>query len=361
MANVQLSNVGHSYGFDLSTQRSHALSPIDITFSDGRAYALLGPSGCGKTTLLNIISGLLKPSEGRVLINGKDVTGLGPKDRQIAQVFQFPVVYDTMTVRQNLEFPLFNKRMHPSEVRDQVDDVAQKLGIVPHLDVKARNLGAELKQIIALGRGLVRRDMSAILFDEPLTVIDPSLKWELRSTIKGLHSRFSHTMIYVTHDQIEAMAFADTVLVMNEGKVLQVGSPQELYSDPAHRFVGHFIGSPGMNFIPARVESGRVIIGSATALPASFQPPALPFDEIGIRPEYLFICKLAEADIEIRPTKLRFLGESYILQAEFEGRQVCVRLANPITDLSEKVGVKLSAPHLRYFHSGIRVYGSKVP
>ena len=191
-------------------------------WEQGRAYALLGPSGCGKTTLLNIISGLVTPSEGRVLFDGSDVTHLPTEQRNIAQVFQFPVIYDTMTVAGNLAFPLKNRGVERGAIKSRVAEIAACSILPSDLSRRARGITAEAKQKISLGRGLVRADVAAILFDEPLTVIDPALKWQLRSKLKAVHRALDLLMIYVTHDQIEALTFADEVVVMKDGRVLQI-------------------------------------------------------------------------------------------------------------------------------------------
>ena len=201
MARIELQDLAHSYLADPAGAEDYAVKELDLTWDDGGAYALLGPSGCGKTTLLNIISGLLTPSRGRVVFDGRDVTQEKPEQRNIAQVFQFPVIYDTMTVRQNLAFPLKNRRVPNDEIVARVAEIARMIDLESVLDRKARNLSADQKQKISLGRGLVRSDVNAILFDEPLTVIDPHLKWQLRSQLKKLHREFAFTMVYVTHDQ----------------------------------------------------------------------------------------------------------------------------------------------------------------
>ncbi|MEV4897261.1 ABC transporter ATP-binding protein [Nonomuraea sp. NPDC055795] len=243
MADITLEGVGHSY----DGGRTHALNPMTWTWSDGRAYALLGPSGCGKTTLLNIISGLITPSQGRVLLGGRDVTGLPPVARNIAQVFQFPVLYEEMSVYDNLAFPLRNRKYPKAEVDERVRKVARLLGLEEHLRRRSRRLDPGRQQIVSLGRGLVRPEVAAVLLDEPLTVIDPALKWTLRSKLKEIHRDTGHTLIYVTHDQTEALTFADEVVVLKDGAIVQSGEPAELFLSPAHEFVGHFIGSPGMN------------------------------------------------------------------------------------------------------------------
>ena len=257
MARIDLVDLAHSYQGPAADAASYALKPMSMTWRQGGAYALLGPSGCGKTTLLNIISGLVQPSRGKILFDGKDVTPLSTQRRNIAQVFQFPVIYDTMTVAENLAFPLKNRGMPRDKIAARVAEIAQLLDLTPYLDRKATRLTADAKQKISLGRGLVRPDVAAILFDEPLTVIDPHLKWELRSKLKALHRALDLTMIYVTHDQTEALTFADTVVVMQDGLVVQSGTPQELFEKPAHTFVGYFIGSPGMNILPAAVQGRR--------------------------------------------------------------------------------------------------------
>jgi glycerol transport system ATP-binding protein len=254
MAKITFENLAHSYLPNPSGEDDYALKEINHDWVDGEAYALLGSSGCGKTTLLNIISGLLQPSQGKIFFNGDDVTDAPTAERNIAQVFQFPVVYDTMSVRDNLAFPLRNRGADAAYIAQRVQTVAKMIGMEEELGRKARGLTADAKQKISLGRGMVREDVNALLFDEPLTVIDPHLKWELRTQLKSLHHEFGHTMIYVTHDQTEALTFADKVVVMYDGRVVQIGTPEELFETPEHTFVGYFIGSPGMNLLDAKVE-----------------------------------------------------------------------------------------------------------
>src|SRR3954468_17102614 len=251
MARIDL-DLAHAYRPNPQKDEDYALLPLKMSFADGGAYALLGPSGCGKTTLLNIVSGLVMPSQGTVKFDGVDVTGKTPQQRNIAQVFQFPVIYDTMTVAENLAFPLRNRGVAPERIRQRVGAIAEMLEMSGQLNMRAAGLAADAKQKISLGRGLVREDVSAVLFDEPLTVIDPHLKWQLRRKLKQIHQELKLTLIYVTHDQVEALTFADRVMVMTRGRVVQAGTASELFERPQHAFVGHFIGSPGMNFLPAR-------------------------------------------------------------------------------------------------------------
>ena len=289
MAKITLDHLGHAYVENPTSQEDWALKEITVDWTDGGAYALLGPSGCGKTTLLNIISGLLTPSKGKVLFDGRDVTALPPDERNIAQVFQFPVVYDTMTVYDNLAFPLRNRGIAPKVVDARVREIAKMVDLEPMLKSRAAGLTADGKQKISLGRGLVREDVNVIMFDEPLTVIDPHLKWRLRSQLKALHQQFGVTMIYVTHDQIEALTFADKVVVMHDGQVVQIGTPVDLFERPQHTFVGHFIGSPGMNVLPCTLDNGTARFAGRAIETAS--PVTAPGGgarlELGIRPEFV--------------------------------------------------------------------------
>src|SRR5215217_7468898 len=256
MARITLDRLAHSYLSDPRGPEEYAVKEVHHVWDQGGAYALLGPSGCGKTTLLNIISGLVRPTRGRILFDERDITDLSTEARNIAQVFQFPVVYDTMTVRENLAFPLKNRRVPREAVAKRVDEIARLLDLTRVLERKARALSADQKQKISLGRGLVRPDVAAVLFDEPLTVIDPHLKWLLRRKLKQIHQQLRLSLLYVTHDQTEALTFADQVVVMSQGEVVQIGTPEQLFETPAHRFVGHFIGSPGMNFLACDWSAG---------------------------------------------------------------------------------------------------------
>jgi len=282
MAQIQLSKLAHSYLPSPKGDEDFALKEIDHIWADGEAYALLGPSGCGKTTLLNIISGLLEPSQGSILFNGEDVTHAATTERNIAQVFQFPVVYDTMTVRENLAFPLKNRGADSAYIAKRVDEIAKMIGMEEALNRKARGLTADAKQKISLGRGMVREDVNAILFDEPLTVIDPHMKWALRTQLKSLHREFGHTMIYVTHDQTEAMTLADRIVVMNDGRVEQIGTPADVYANPASTFVASFFGAPPMNLLPAEVSDSGIHVGGYVAPHASSHRGPVT---IGLRPE----------------------------------------------------------------------------
>ncbi|HET8597173.1 MAG TPA: ABC transporter ATP-binding protein [Castellaniella sp.] len=316
MARIDL-DLAHSYQAVVRSDDDYALLPLKITFEDGGAYALLGPSGCGKTTMLNIISGLVAASHGTVCFDGVDRTRATPQQRNIAQVFQFPVIYDTMTVGENLAFPLRNRRVPAAQVKERVGRIAEMLDLSAVLDQRAANLAADAKQKISLGRGLVRPDVSAVLFDEPLTVIDPHLKWELRRKLKQIHHELGLTLIYVTHDQVEAMTFADQVLVMARGRVVQQGTPAELFERPRHTFVGHFIGSPGMNLLPVERHPDGSLWLSGQALSGG-ESLALPAGSLtlGIRPEYLRIVPRAQAGtVQAVVQRVRHIGTSQLVSA----------------------------------------------
>jgi len=331
MARIQLNEIAHSYKKNPKDESDYALRHIHNEWEDGGAYALLGPSGCGKTTLLNVISGLLKPSQGRVLYDGKDVTDLPPEKRNIAQVFQFPVLYDTMSVFNNLAFPLRNRGLQESEVNRRVLEVAEILDLTPFLTKRAAGLAADAKQKISLGRGLVRSDVAAILFDEPLTVIDPHLKWHLRQKLKEVHEQLKLTLIYVTHDQVEALTFADQVLVMYEGELVQIGTPEELFENPKHKFVGYFIGSPGMNFLSctldgniARVDGASIELEEDTASLGRKVQGKL---EIGIRPMHLEVhTQAVTKGIPARVTGVQDQGSFKILTLDMAGNILRARL-----------------------------------
>ena len=347
MAQITLKNLAHSYKPNATADADFALKEMDHVWQDGGAYALLGSSGCGKSTLLNIISGLLRPSHGRVLFGDRDVTDAATAERNIAQVFQFPVVYDTMTVGDNLAFPLRNRGMDPAYIATRVQQIAQMIGMEDILKRKARGLTADAKQKISLGRGMVREDVNAILFDEPLTVIDPHMKFELRTQLKALHRAFGHTMIYVTHDQTEALTFADKVVVMYDGRVVQMATPEELFDRPAHTFVGYFIGSPGMNFFDATVQGNRATVqGIELPLGASYAPPKGRV-QIGIRPEFCVLAR--EGGLPFTLTRVEDVGRHRILRGTVAGQPVNVTLP-------EGVPVEADANRLLFAPEKINVY-----
>ncbi|RKF21325.1 ABC transporter ATP-binding protein [Alginatibacterium sediminis] len=318
MAEIKLQSLAHSYD-KTAAEPSYAIREMTHTWEQGGAFALLGPSGCGKSTLLNIISGLLKPSDGEVLFDGRVMNDVSPQERNIAQVFQFPVVYDTMSVYDNLAFPLRNMGTKADKVDKKVREIAQILELDSVLKQKAFNLSADEKQKVSMGRGLVRDDVSAILFDEPLTVIDPHLKWKLRRKLKQIHEQFKITMVYVTHDQLEASTFADKIAVMYDGQVVQFGTPRELFERPNHTFVGYFIGSPGMNLLPVSFKDEHLLFQGHSLPISKHELDALAGSnsknvKIGIRPEFIHVWEHAQENaMQAEVLHLEDLGSYKIL------------------------------------------------
>lgn len=332
MASIRLSGLAHSYLENPSQPEDFAIQSLEHEFKQGGAYALLGPSGCGKSTLLNIISGLLTPSDGEVLFDEEPVTQLSTAERNIAQVFQFPVVYDSMTVAQNLAFPLKNMKLPKTEVDAKVTEIAGLLEIEEILNKKAQNLSADQKQKVSMARGLVRENVSAILFDEPLTVIDPHLKWKLRRKLKQIHEQLNITMLYVTHDQLEAATFADEIAVMYQGKIVQFGPPQDLFERPNHTFVGYFIGSPGMNFIKVpdkeRHPVSEALLSSLTDEQSAMIEENIDSRvELGIRPEFVEVVDAAFTNsLAAEFVAIEDLGAYQILTVLLDGHEIKVRV-----------------------------------
>ncbi|WP_262032278.1 ABC transporter ATP-binding protein [Microvirga sp. Mcv34] len=358
MARIALDHLAHSYKISPQSPDEFALREINHRWDQGGAYALLGPSGCGKTTLLNIISGLVRPTRGRVRFDDLDVTDLPTEARNIAQVFQFPVVYDTMTVRENLAFPLKNRHVPRDRTAQRVEEIARLLDLTRVLDRKASNLTADMKQKISLGRGLVRPDVAAILFDEPLTVIDPHLKWQLRSTLKEIHRALDITMIYVTHDQTEALTFADKVVVMHDGAVVQTGTPDELFERPAHTFVGHFIGSPGMNILPCRVEGATAFIGNEViALQRLYRTLADGERvELGIRPEFVRLGPKGSG-LPVRVRRIDDIGRARIARVEMGERSLVASVPDGISIEGSEAALALDLRQVHIYANGHLVSG----
>lgn len=322
MAQLDIVDVGHAYAPGVEEER-WALKPLNLTFESGKTYALVGPSGCGKTTLLNILSGLVRPSQGRVLFDGADVTALPTKARNIAQVFQFPVIYRSMTVYENLAFPLQCRRWDRARIDAKVQQVAEALDLHGRLGQPARGLTADDKQLISLGRGLVRDDVAAVLMDEPLTVIDPQLKHLLRRKIREITEQFRPTVIYVTHDQYEAMSFAQEVLVMKDGRAVQQGTPEQLFEAPSSTYVGYFIGSPAMNFLTVDQGDGSLALGGRALSAAWDIPHSTTEAQVGVRPEYVEV--VTEPGPNTFPGTLRGVrdhGAQRVLEVEVAGQLV---------------------------------------
>lgn len=260
MATMTISDLRKSFG------GAEVLRGIDLDVRDGEFVALVGPSGCGKSTLLRLIAGLEEATSGTIHIGPKDVTRLPPKERDVAMVFQNYALYPHLTVRDNMGFSLKLRRTNKSEIDQKIADAASILGLETLLDRYPGQLSGGQRQRVATGRAIVR-DPQLFLFDEPLSNLDAKLRVQMRTEIKALHHRLRNTMIYVTHDQIEAMTLADRIVVMQSGVIEQQGAPLDLYDRPANAFVAGFLGSPSMNFIKGQVQGQSIVTDDGTALP----------------------------------------------------------------------------------------------
>lgn len=352
MASIHLDQIGHSYGTAV-----YALEKTDIHFEDGKTYALLGPSGCGKTTMLNIISGLLTPSDGRVVLGGTDVTRTRTAERNIAQVFQFPVVYQSKTVFENLAFPLRCRGWERSRIAPRVAEIAELLGLTSRLGQSARRLTADEKQLISLGRGLVRNDVAALLMDEPLTVIDPHMKFDLRRRIKQANDQTRHTVVYVTHDQNEAMTFADEILVMSAGRVVQRGTPQQLFEAPRDLYVGNFIGSPGMNFVRAERAEGELRLGGVALVEGDRCRGIAPDAEIvfGIRPEHLTFARDEEPGVPASIVSVQDHGSLRVVDVAVGSDRLRMKVRRDVSLPPDQVRLDVSSNKVRLYVAGVLV------
>ncbi|WP_087502597.1 ABC transporter ATP-binding protein [Pseudomonas sp. SID14000] len=346
MATLELRNVNKTYGSGLPD----TLKDIQLSIKDGEFLILVGPSGCGKSTLMNCIAGLEQITGGAILIDQQDVSGMSPKDRDIAMVFQSYALYPTMSVRENIEFGLKIRKLPQAAIDEEVARVAKLLQIEHLLARKPAQLSGGQQQRVAMGRALARRP-KIYLFDEPLSNLDAKLRVEMRTEMKLMHQRLKTTTVYVTHDQIEAMTLGDKVAVMKDGIIQQFGTPQQIYNDPANQFVASFIGSPPMNFIPVRLaqQDGRLlaVLDSGQArceLPLGVAADELDGREIilGIRPEQIALGAAEgnglpgiRAEVQVtEPT-----GPDLLVFVTLNQTKVCCRLA---PDVACRVGDSLS-------------------
>ncbi|WP_194791389.1 ABC transporter ATP-binding protein [Pseudomonas sp. UFMG81] len=346
MATLELRNVHKTYGAGLPD----TLKDIQLAIKDGEFLILVGPSGCGKSTLMNCIAGLESISGGAILIDDEDVSGMSPKDRDIAMVFQSYALYPTMNVRDNIAFGLKIRKLPQAAIDEEVARVSKLLQIEHLLSRKPGQLSGGQQQRVAMGRALARRP-KIYLFDEPLSNLDAKLRVEMRTEIKLMHQRLKTTTVYVTHDQIEAMTLGDKVAVMKDGIIQQFGTPQQIYNDPANLFVASFIGSPPMNFIPVRLtrQDGRVLAlldsGQARCeLPLGVDIDVLEGREVilGIRPEQISLGAAEgnglpgiRAEVQVtEPT-----GPDLLVFVTLNQTKVCCRLA---PDVACRVGDSLN-------------------
>jgi multiple sugar transport system ATP-binding protein len=323
MASISLRRVCKRFG------ATEVLRNVDLEIADGEFVAMVGPSGCGKSTLLNCIAGLDSVTSGDVLIGGRVVNSLPPKDRDIAMVFQAYALYPNMTVRGNITFGMDVRNVPKAEQERALHRVSEMLHIGDLLDRKPAQLSGGQRQRVAMGRAMVR-DPAAFLFDEPLSNLDAKLRVQMRAELKALHQRVRQTVVYVTHDQVEAMTLADRIVVMNRGVIEQVGSPAELYDRPANLFVAGFIGSPAMNFISGDVRAsgeGAMVAtpdGQAFPLPPGLGAAPGQALTIGVRPEHLALAETSSVRLQVdivEPT-----GDETNLYGRVGDELVCVRL-----------------------------------
>ena len=334
---LQTSGLAKSYG------AVEVLRGIDIAMAQGEFLVLVGPSGCGKSTLLNCIAGLEEITAGSLMIGGKDVTQEPPKDRDIAMVFQSYALYPTMSVGENIGFGMKIRKVPRAEMDAKILEVARLLQIDHLLDRNPSQLSGGQRQRVAMGRALVR-DPKLFLFDEPLSNLDAKLRVEMRAEIKRLHKTTGASIVYVTHDQIEAMTLASRIVVLKGGNIQQIGTPQEIYDRPANTFVADFMGSPPMNIIPAVVSNGRLQMGDVS-LPA---PDGLPSAvQVGIRPEHLSV---GGSDFEVTPTLIENTGAECYLNFALNGVSVTARVPGRMDeDRTAAVGLQVASGALNFF------------
>ena len=329
------------------------LQALDLLIEDGEFVVLLGPSGCGKTTLLNILAGLVEQTSGSVFIDGRDVSDLDPKDRGIAMVFQSYALYPTKTVRGNLKFGLDARGLSSAEISRRIDWVAKLLQLEALMNRRPSELSGGQRQRVAIGRALVKQ-VRVCLFDEPLSNLDAKLRTEMRMEIKKLHTDLKNTVVYVTHDQVEAMTMATKIAVMNKGVIQQIGSPDEIYQRPGNLFVAEFVGSPSMNFVDVVVheENERLIaIDEVNALKfellfngSNLGPTNGQRLRLGIRPEHVRVCfepisSNGDARVKLRLKYCEKLGPEAIAFQELAESVIAARIGPELVTEIEAASV----------------------
>ncbi|WP_304610565.1 ABC transporter ATP-binding protein [Oryzibacter oryziterrae] len=337
VASLVLDRVVKAYG------AVEVLADVDLTVKSGEFIVFVGPSGCGKSTLLRMIAGLEEVSAGSILIDGKDVTEADPSERGIAMVFQSYALYPHLTVRENMGFSLKMAHRPKTEIEAKVSAAAEVLHLDPLLDRRPSQLSGGQRQRVAIGRAIVRNP-KIFLFDEPLSNLDAELRVEMRIEIAKLHRKLGNTMIYVTHDQTEAMTLADRIVVLRGGKIEQVGSPAEIYGDPDNLFVAGFIGSPKINVLPAQADGGRVHVGGWSFVPpvvASFGTDKRALS-IGVRPDSFHIAPAGTEGIPITIDFSEFLGNTTYLYGQTGDGHRVVAKAESVGELEPGTAVKLT-------------------
>ena len=348
MADLKLTDIKKSYG------AATIIHGVDLAIEDGEFVVFVGPSGCGKSTLLRIIAGLEQVSGGEIRIDGQSVTNVPASDRGLAMVFQSYALYPHMSVYKNMAFALENMALSRAEIDQRVRRAAQMLQLTDYLDRKPKALSGGQRQRVAIGRAIVR-DPKIFLFDEPLSNLDAELRVATRKELAALHGEIGGTMIYVTHDQVEAMTLADRIVVLRAGRIEQVGTPLEVYNHPANLFVAGFIGSPRMNLLPARVVgSGQVTVGNDTRsipLPSTGQAASGASITLGARPEHIDVVDETHADLVITVNLVEQLGgETYLYGSAPGLPELTVRQDGQARyDRNQRVGLRLQREALHLF------------
>jgi sn-glycerol 3-phosphate transport system ATP-binding protein len=351
MAEIEISQVCKDYHGGV-----RAVHGVDISIADGEFIVLVGPSGCGKSTLLRMVAGLEDISEGTVRIGDRVVNQIDPADRDIAMVFQNYALYPHMSVRENLEYGLKNRKTPKAEIDARVTEAARMLELQPYLDRKPRALSGGQRQRVAMGRAIVRKP-AAFLFDEPLSNLDAKLRVSMRGEIKRLQRRLGTTSIYVTHDQLEAMTLADRLVVLNGGRIEQIGAPLDVYHTPASTFVASFIGSPAMNLLSGELHGDRLAIGPVV-LPLNGFAPASGAVTVGIRAEDLRLANAGEEAMPFRVDYIEELGSQRLVHGLLGDQQLTVALS-PEIDLPVELLLTISPDRLHFFsvETGKRIPG----
>jgi ABC-type sugar transport system ATPase subunit len=333
MADVALERVTKHFGGP-----APALADFDLTIADGELLVVVGPSGCGKSTLLRLVAGLEQATSGTLRIGGRSVDGTSPQERNVAMVFQDYALYPHLSARRNLEFPLRMRRLPRDERGAKVERIARLLGIGALLDRLPRELSGGQRQRVAMGRALVR-EPAVFLLDEPLSNLDPQLRFQVRAELKTLQRQTKTTMLYVTHDQVEAMTLADRVAVLDQGRLQQVAPPRELYTEPANVMVAGFIGNPPMSLFPATIEAhdGRPLLdvaGHALPLPSGVTASPGTKVSVGVRPEALHLARDGASGLEVRIDQLENLGHETLVHVRLAGDE-SVRLTARVDGMPE--------------------------
>jgi len=333
---------------------AQVIKGIDLEIALGEFIVFVGPSGCGKSTLLRMIGGLEDTSRGRILIDGADVTDKPPSARGLAMVFQSYALYPHMSVRENMGFSLKTAGAPAREIAEKVGHAAEVLKLEPYLERRPKDLSGGQRQRVAIGRSIVR-DPTAFLFDEPLSNLDAALRVEMRYEIAKLHNRLQRTMIYVTHDQVEAMTLADRIVVLEFGKIAQVGTPRELYESPANLFVAQFIGSPKMNVIPCETGAGRYMLAGGRG---GAYDKAGQASSIGIRPEHITVGAPGNGACDGQVEIIEYLGADtfVVVNCGFD-EPVTVRTSgDQVYAIGEKIGLEFDPTRELFFDAkGLRV------